>query len=45
MRWLLPALLFLSLFAGADERPLRPVATYSIVARDPETGEFGVAVQ
>ena len=24
---------------------LRPVATYSIVARDPETGEIGVAVQ
>jgi hypothetical protein len=23
----------------------RPVATYSIVARDPETGELGVAVQ
>ncbi len=26
-------------------RPLRPVATYSIVARDPLTGELGVAVQ
>jgi uncharacterized Ntn-hydrolase superfamily protein len=25
--------------------PLRPVATYSIVARDPATGEIGVAVQ
>jgi uncharacterized Ntn-hydrolase superfamily protein len=25
--------------------PLRPVATYSIVARDAETGELGVAVQ
>lgn len=25
--------------------PLRPVATYSIVARDPDTGELGVAVQ
>lgn len=25
--------------------PLRPVATYSIVARDPKTGELGVAVQ
>jgi len=23
----------------------RPVATYSIVARDPDTGELGVAVQ
>ena len=30
------------LFAGAGERP---VATYSIVARDPATGELGVAVQ
>jgi uncharacterized Ntn-hydrolase superfamily protein len=27
------------------ERPLRPVSTYSIVARDPETGQLGVAVQ
>src|SRR2546421_1868870 len=25
--------------------PLRPVHTFSIVARDPETGELGVAVQ
>lgn len=25
--------------------PTRPVATYSIVARDPQTGELGVAVQ
>jgi uncharacterized Ntn-hydrolase superfamily protein len=25
--------------------PVRPVATYSIVARDPQTGEMGVAVQ
>ena len=25
--------------------PKRPVHTYSIVARDPETGELGVAVQ
>src|SRR5437899_2558936 len=49
------ALAFLcpALFAGilrADEqprgrRPLRPVYTYSIVARDPATGELGVAVQ
>ena len=29
----------------AAARPLRPVATYSIVARDPSTGELGVAVQ
>ena len=27
------------------ERPLRPVNTYSIVARDQETGQLGVAVQ
>jgi uncharacterized Ntn-hydrolase superfamily protein len=26
-------------------RPTRPVHTYSIVARDPKTGEIGVAVQ
>ncbi len=36
----LPVLLA-SLSAGAE----RPVATYSIVARDPATGELGVAVQ
>ena len=29
----------------AAPRPLRPVHTYSIVARDPNTGELGVAVQ
>jgi uncharacterized Ntn-hydrolase superfamily protein len=29
----------------ADERPLRPVNTYSIVARDADSGEMGVAVQ
>lgn len=28
-----------------ERRPLRPVATYSIVARDSATGEIGVAVQ
>ena len=32
-------------FEGASPRPLRPVHTYSIVARDPATGEMGVAVQ
>ena len=41
--------LFLTLFlapAFADiVRPLRPVHTYSIVARDPETRELGAAVQ
>ncbi len=33
--------------AEGSDRPRfqRPVATYSIVARDPETGEMGVAVQ
>jgi uncharacterized Ntn-hydrolase superfamily protein len=29
----------------AADNPRRPVATYSIVARDPKTGEMGVAVQ
>jgi uncharacterized Ntn-hydrolase superfamily protein len=29
----------------AAERPLRPVNTYSIVARDADSGELGVAVQ
>lgn len=29
----------------SQPRPLRPVHTFSIVARDPETGEIGVAVQ
>lgn len=28
-----------------SKRPLRPVSTYSIVARDPATGELGAAVQ
>jgi uncharacterized Ntn-hydrolase superfamily protein len=30
---------------NAADIPRRPVATYSIVARDPKTGEMGVAVQ
>lgn len=30
---------------AARPRPLRPVHTFSIVARDPATGELGVAVQ
>lgn len=29
----------------SSAKPLRPVHTYSIVARDPQTGELGVAVQ
>ncbi len=33
------------LAAGGNADVQRPVATYSIVARDPETGELGVAVQ
>lgn len=37
----------LSTDLAAQERPhpLRPVSTFSIVARDPQTGELGVAVQ
>ena len=31
--------------AAAPPSPPRPVHTYSIVARDPATGELGVAVQ
>src|SRR4029079_6927753 len=31
--------------AHADQSTLRPVHTFSIVARDPATGELGVAVQ
>ena len=43
---LLPLLLGASrLFAAEAPIPLRPVHTYSIVARDPATGEMGVAVQ
>lgn len=38
--FLLPALL-----AAQAPAPKRPIHTYSIVARDPVTGEFGVAVQ
>src|SRR5947208_3116630 len=38
-------LLSTSVLAQMAERPLRPVSTFSIVARDPQTGEIGVAVQ
>ena len=31
--------------AGGSPRPLRPAHTFSIVARDPATGQLGVAVQ
>jgi len=38
-------LALLTLVAATAAAPVRPVATYSIVARDPATGELGVAVQ
>lgn len=38
-------LLCLALLSGAPAAAERPVATYSIVARDPASGELGVAVQ
>jgi uncharacterized Ntn-hydrolase superfamily protein len=41
----MPALVLSLLLAGAVPVPVRPVHTYSIVARDPATGELGVAVQ
>jgi uncharacterized Ntn-hydrolase superfamily protein len=50
MRAPIPPLLLLAFSVVApasaqDFQPLRPVATYSIVARDSVTGEIGVAVQ
>src|SRR5512140_3698134 len=39
------ALAALCSLAQLPDRPQRPVATFSIVARDPGTGEIGVAVQ
>jgi len=39
------SLIFLWCLPAVAEVPLRPVNTYSIVARDAETGELGVAVQ
>ena len=41
----LPSCIAASAAAQEFFRPLRPVATYSIVARDSATGEIGVAVQ
>jgi len=38
-------LLCIALFAHAAFAQLRPVHTFSIVARDPKTGDLGVAVQ
>jgi uncharacterized Ntn-hydrolase superfamily protein len=46
--FLLSALIFLPLglsTSSAQNPAVRPVHTYSIVARDPNTGELGVAVQ
>ena len=52
MRYFFIILMSLSLLTTARaedplprESQVRPVSTYSIVARDPETGELGVAVQ
>ena len=39
------AVIAFSVFAVAQDKPLRPVHTFSIVAFDPATGEMGVAVQ
>ncbi len=39
------ALILGSIAAAEEARPRRPVHTYSIVARDPATGQLGVAVQ
>src|SRR5881628_2893000 len=38
-------LLWILLFAHSALAQVRPVNTFSIVARDPKTGEMGVAVQ
>ena len=45
MRTIVLPLLVLLCLPALAEQPLRPVNTYSIVARDAETGELGVAVQ
>lgn len=45
-RWLVWSALLAALIEGRTEvLPERPVATYSIVAHDPATGDLGVAVQ
>jgi uncharacterized Ntn-hydrolase superfamily protein len=44
-RFLCVASLFAGTVGAVGPSPLRPVATYSIVARDAQTGELGVAVQ
>lgn len=38
-------LVILCLGEGVAEKASRPIHTYSIVARDPDTGQLGVAVQ
>jgi len=43
--WLLAALLAPSAVPAAEHSMARPVHTYSIVARDPATGQLGAAVQ
>jgi uncharacterized Ntn-hydrolase superfamily protein len=45
MRKLAILLLLTATAAAQAHPPMRPVATFSIVARDPQTGEMGVAVQ
>lgn len=45
MKRLVFLLLFSATLVAQRDRPLRPVSTFSIVARDPQTGEIGVAVQ
>jgi uncharacterized Ntn-hydrolase superfamily protein len=45
MRFALIALVAFAGVAAAQDAPVRPVHTYSIVAVDAETGEIGVAVQ
>ncbi len=50
-RFFLPTLLLMPLAPSAiaadfgEAKPLRPISTYSIVARDADTGEMGAAVQ
>jgi uncharacterized Ntn-hydrolase superfamily protein len=41
----LPAVIAQDRAGTSQPQPLRPVHTFSIVARDPQTGEIGVAVQ
>src|SRR5678815_1684841 len=43
--WLALLLSCTSAVAAVEPIPLRPVHTFSIVARDPVTGDLGVAVQ